>query len=109
MPLSPYEQRVLAVIENELGQDDPTLAASLRRGRPPSPIRREVPFWAGQLWVLTLALGALALHPLVLHLGVVGVGLLTGALVLPWLLNAARSARAQASLADGATDHDRSR
>jgi Protein of unknown function (DUF3040) len=113
MPLSPHEQRVLAGIENELDEDDPALAATLRYGRPPSLIRPEVPFWAGQLWVLTLVLGALALHPLVLQLGVAGVGLLTGALVLPWLLNAARSARARAGAPStpggGAAGQDRPR
>ena len=104
MPLSPHEQRALAVIEKELGQDDPALAAALRRGRPPSPILREMPFWAGQLWVLALLLSALAVHPLLFQLGVFGIGLLTAALVLPWLVNAARSARASATVADGPSD-----
>ena len=49
MPLTPYELRALADIERELGTEDPVLAAALRRGRPPSPVRRDVPFWAGQL------------------------------------------------------------
>jgi hypothetical protein len=90
MPLTPYELRALADIERELGTEDPVLAAALRRGRPPSPVRRDVPFWAGQLWVLTLLLAALVLHPLLFELGVFGIGMLTVALVLPWLLNAAR-------------------
>lgn len=90
--LSAHEKQVLAEIEEGLGNDDPALAASLRTGRAPSAIRREVPFWTGQLWVLTLLLAALALHPLVVGLGVLGVGLLTVGLVLPWLWNAARSA-----------------
>ena len=33
---------------------------------------------------------ALVLHPLLFELGVFGIGMLTVALVLPWLLNAAR-------------------
>ena len=94
MPLSPHEQRALAVIEKELDHDDPALAAALRRGRPPSPILRELPFWAGQLWVLVLLLSALAIHPLLFRFGVFGIGLLTVAMVLPWLVNAPRLARA---------------
>lgn len=90
MPLTPYELRALADIERELGTEDPALAAALRMGRRPSPIRREVPFWAGQLWVLVMLLAALALHPLLFELGVVGIGLLTVALALPWLVHAAR-------------------
>ena len=102
MPLTAREQRILAAIEDELGHGNPGLVAALRSGRPPSPIRQQVPFWAGQLWVLTALLGALAVHPLLFELGVAGVGLLTGALVLPWLVTAARSAQRPA---DGAAHH----
>jgi hypothetical protein len=34
MPLTPYEQRALATIEDRLGSDDLDLASALRRGRP---------------------------------------------------------------------------
>ena len=88
------------MIEKELDHNDPALAASLRRGRPPSSIRRDMPCWAGQLWVLVLLLTALAIHPLLYPLGLFGIGLLTMALMLPWLVNAARSARARPTFAD---------
>jgi hypothetical protein len=88
------------VIEKELDHDDPALAASLRRGRPPSSVRRDMPFWAVQLWVLVVLLSALAIHPLLYPLGVFGIGLLTAAIVLPWLVNAARSAQARPTVAD---------
>jgi hypothetical protein len=32
VPLTPYEQRALATIEDRLGTDDPDLASALRRG-----------------------------------------------------------------------------
>ena len=81
MPLTPYEQRALATIEDRLGTDDPDLASALRRGRPASELRR----WARPLVALAVVSLVLAVHPLVVELDPLGVGLLTGALVLPWL------------------------
>jgi hypothetical protein len=85
MPLTPHEQRALATIEDRLGADDPSLATALRRGRPASELRR----WVRPVAVLVAVSLVLAVHPLVVELDVLGVGLLTGALVLPWLVYAA--------------------
>ena len=85
MPLTPHEQRALATIEARLGADDPNLATALRRGRPTSELRQ----WVRPVAVLVVVSLVLAFHPLVVELDVLGVGLLTGALVLPWLVYAA--------------------
>jgi Protein of unknown function (DUF3040) len=83
--LTPHEQRALATIEDGLGADDPGLATALRRGRPVSELRR----WVRPAGVLVALSVVLAAHPLVVELDVLGVGLLTGVLVLPWLVYAA--------------------
>ena len=85
VPLTPYEQRALATVEDRLGTDDPDLASALRRGRPASELRR----WVRPLVALAVVALVLAVHPLVVELDPLGVGLLTGALVLPWLVYAA--------------------
>jgi len=82
VPLTPHEQRALATIEDRLGADDPGLATALRRGRPASELRR----WVRPAVVLVAVSIVLAVHPLVVELDVLGVGLLTGVLVLPWLV-----------------------
>ena len=82
VPLTPHEQRALATIEDRLGADDPGLATALRRGRPTSDLRR----WVRPSIVLVAVSIVLAVHPLVVELDVLGVGLLTGVLVLPWLV-----------------------
>lgn len=92
MPLSPHEQQILDRIEHELHTHDAALAASFRTSPPPGPAPRPVPFWAGQLGVLTLVLGVLVLHPLVLPLETLGIGALTAAMILPWLAHTALSA-----------------
>ena len=81
MPLTPSERRALATIEDRLGSDDPDLASALRRGRPAPALRR----WVRPLVALAVVSLVLAVHPLVVELDPLGVGLLTGALVLPWL------------------------
>jgi hypothetical protein len=43
VPLTPYEQRALATIEDRLGSDDPDLASALRHGRPAPALRWELP------------------------------------------------------------------
>jgi hypothetical protein len=80
VPLTPYEREALATIENGLGADDPDLASALRRGRPASELRR----WRRPLVALAVVSLVLAVHPLVVELDVLGVGLLTAVLVLPW-------------------------
>ena len=81
MPLTPQEQRALATIEEGLGTSDPDLASALRRGRPASELRR----WKRPLVALAAVSSVLAVHPFVVELDVLGVGLLTAALVVPWL------------------------
>ena len=61
VPLTPYEQRALATIEDRLGADDPDLAATLRRGRPASELRR----WTRPVVALVAVSVVLAVHPLV--------------------------------------------
>ncbi|WP_308259505.1 DUF3040 domain-containing protein [Pseudonocardia sp. H11422] len=92
MPLSPREQRILAGIEDQLGQMDPALAATFARTRlPSSSPRRWFPRWfplpAAHTGLLVLVL--LVAHPLALELGPAGVGLLTAAMVVPWMVSAA--------------------
>lgn len=82
MPLTPYEQRALATIEDGLGADDPGLATALRSGRPASELLR----WKRPVLALVAVCAVLAVHPLVVELDALGVGLLTAALVLPWLV-----------------------
>ncbi len=104
MPLSPREKQILAEIEHELQAQDPALSATFASA-PPHPLR--VPFWAGQLCVLTLVLGVL-----VFPLEIVGVGVLTVALILPWLAHTALTAAKRAddrpprTPRPGLTDHD---
>ena len=86
VPPTPYEQRALATIEDRLGADDPGLATALRGGHPASDLRR----WRRPVAALVVILLVLAVHPLMVEPDALGAGLLTGALVLPWLVYTAR-------------------
>jgi hypothetical protein len=92
MPLSPQEERALAALEEELA-DDPALAAVL--GAKPSASPSYLPSTRTTLHVVSLlvALGALIAagtlvgdRPLVL-------GVVTAALLVPWLVWVAGSRR----------------
>lgn len=94
MPLSPREQRILAGIENRLGESDPALTAAFARARLRSAFWQWYPLSARHTWLLIVALLTLiALSPLALHLGPAGVGVLTALLIVPWLVSAARVGR----------------
>ena len=87
MGLSRREQQILAAIENELSENDRALTARFTTAG----FRRRVPFSPGHTVALVLALVALiVLHSAALELGVVGLGVLTFALIVPWLVSAAR-------------------
>jgi DUF3040 family protein len=88
MPLSPREQRILAGIENRLGESDPALTATFARSRLRSAFWQWYPLSARGTWLLVAALLALVvLSPLALQLGPVGLGLLTAVLIVPWLVS----------------------
>lgn len=93
MSLSPREQRILAGIETELGENDPALAATFTQAQLPSSFEQRFPLSPRHTCLLVLALLTLIiLHPLALQLGAVGLGILTGALIVPWLVSATRGA-----------------
>jgi Protein of unknown function (DUF3040) len=95
MSLSPYEQRALAALEENLRADDPTFAAVLAAPAAPT---ASVPSALRARDVLTLlvALGG------VITAGVLAAGrpavlaVVTGALLVPWLVVVARSAARRA-------------
>jgi Protein of unknown function (DUF3040) len=92
MSLSRREQQILAGIENELGADDPALAATLTQARPSASFWQRFPLSRGHTGLLILALLTLVvLHSLALELGAVGLGVLTAALIVPWLVSASRA------------------
>jgi hypothetical protein len=93
MSLSPREQRILAGIENELGEKDPALAATFTQARLPASFWQRFPLSARHTCLLVLALLTLVvLHRFALELGAVGLGILTGALIVPWIISASRAA-----------------
>lgn len=95
MPLTPDEKDVLTALEHQLRTDDPALAATLAHG-PRSPRRshgylllpaRQIALLIGALSVLAV-LGSTVAD----RFGVVGVGVATASLILPWLVTSARAA-----------------
>lgn len=99
MPLSPREQRILAEIEDQLGRKDPELSDLFRR--PPPAVPRGSPLSAAGLGCLVVVLLILVLvHPLVAAWGAGGVGLLTAALVVPWMIVTARAGASSAARSD---------
>jgi hypothetical protein len=94
MPLSPREQRILAGIENELGEADPALTGAFARARLQSSFWPWYPLSARYTCLLIVALLAqIVLNPLALQLGAAGVGILAVLLIVPWLVSASRTAR----------------
>lgn len=93
MPLTPRDQRLLAAIERDLTERDPDLAGAmsnphLARG----PGLRSVALRHTLLLVAGLAALGL-MSPVAAQLGTPAVALLTAAVVVPWLVSAARLAR----------------
>jgi hypothetical protein len=96
MPLSPRERRILAEIEDHLSQKDPELSDLFRR--PPPAVPQGSPLSAGGIGRLAVVLLTLVLvHPLAAAWGAGGVGLLTAALVVPWVVVTARAGAASAA------------
>ena len=92
MRLSPRERRTLAVIEDELERDDPGLATTFAETRLPLSFRQRFPLSKVHACLLIVALLTLVLlHSIALGLGPVGMGVLTGVLILPWLISASRA------------------
>jgi hypothetical protein len=94
MPLTPDEKDMLTALEHQLRADDPALAAALAHGpRPPRRSRghllaaRQIALLIGALSVLA-ALGSIVAD----RFGVVGVGVVTASLIVPWLVTSARAA-----------------
>jgi hypothetical protein len=92
MTLSAREQRILAEIEDQLNQSDPALSDLFSCRRLPPVVGRWHVLSPARLGLLVVVLVALVLaHPLAARWGATGVGLLTAALVVPWLVRAARA------------------
>lgn len=89
MPLSDREQRLLAGLEDQLNRQYPDLADRFRGPvAPPHPR----PMSDAGLGTLVVVLVTLVLaHPLAAAWGAGGVGLLTAALIVPWLVVTART------------------
>ena len=93
MPLSSREQEMLAAIENEFSENDPTLVAAFTETRSPSPVLQRFPLSARHTYLLILALLALViLHALVPQLSLAGSAILTGMLIVPWIVSASWAA-----------------
>jgi hypothetical protein len=96
MPLSPYETRILARIEEDLRTDDPHLAAALRA--PAQPVRRGPSMLSARraLGLVAVLIGLAVVSTIFgERLGVVGLGMLTSIAVVPWLVGATRAAEKQ--------------
>ena len=92
MRLSPRERRILAAIEDELESNDSTLAATFTESRLPLSLRQRFPLSKAHVYLLVFALLTLVLvQSIALRLGPVGLGVLTGSLILPWLISASRA------------------
>ncbi|MHA6781098.1 DUF3040 domain-containing protein [Pseudonocardia saturnea] len=92
MSLSPREQRILAGIEDDLGGQDPALAARFTRSHHMSAVGIRFPLSPVHTGALLLALLLLiAVHAIAGDLVPAGTGLLTWALIAPWMVSAARA------------------
>ncbi len=108
MPLTPDEKDVLTALEHQLRTDDPALAAALAHG-PRSPHRshghrvpaRQIALLIGALSVLA-ALGSIVAD----RFGVVGIGVVTASLIVPWLVASARAAARRHDPVSTAAPHE---
>lgn len=103
MPLSPYEQQLLAAIEKDLTDRDPRLARTMTRNAPRSSELRRFPLRRRHLAALAAALLTLILvHALAGQIHPAASAALTCGLLVPWLVGAARAvARAAAASGGG--------
>jgi Protein of unknown function (DUF3040) len=92
MRLPSRERRILAAIEDELESNDSTLAATFAESRLPLSLRQRFPLSKAHVYLLVFVLLTLVLvQSIALRLGPVGLGVLTGSLILPWLISASRA------------------
>ena len=89
MPLTPDEKDALIALERQLRGDDPALAATLARGPRPGHahalLARQIATLLGALLVLV------GIGPFVADtFGIIGVGVVTSLVIVPWLVAAAR-------------------
>lgn len=94
MPLTPDEKDTLTALERQLSTDDPALAAALAHGPRPLPRSRRYLLPARQVALLIGALSVLAVLGSIVadRFGVVGIGVVTASLIVPWLITSARAA-----------------
>lgn len=93
MTLSHREQEILDEIAHGLTEQDPALVAELARSRPHVRSSLPVPLSVRDVGLLVLALVVLVLvSPVVGEFGATGTAIVTGALIVPWLMISARSA-----------------
>jgi hypothetical protein len=98
MRLSPRERKILAAMEDELEKNSPALAVTFAETRLPLSFRQRFPLSKAHVFILFLVLLAVVLlHSIALGLGPAGLGVLTGAVILPWLISASRANTAVAS------------
>lgn len=98
MSLSPREEQALATLESALRADDPALAAALAATPPPWALvrLRHVVSLSAALLVLVVGTALLGTRP-----GILVTGVVTTALVVPWLLFTVRSVAGAAVRAAG--------
>ena len=93
MTLSHREQEILDEIADGLAAQDPALIAEFGQSRPRVRSRLPVPLSIREVGLLVLALVVLVLvSPVVGEYGATGTAIVTGALIVPWLMISARSA-----------------
>ena len=93
MTLSHREQEILDEIADGLAEQDPALIAEFGQSRPRGRSRLPVPLSIREVGLLVLALIVLILvSPVVGEFGATGTAIVTGALIVPWLMISARSA-----------------
>jgi len=93
MTLSHREQEILDEIARGLAEQDPALVAGSARSRPGVQSLPSVPLGERAVGALVLALIVLILvSASVGELGTAGTAIVTGALIVPWLVMTARSA-----------------
>jgi hypothetical protein len=91
MTLSHREQEILDEIAKGLAEQDPALVAGLARSRPGVQSRPSFPLGPRAVGALVLALVVLILvSASVGELGTAGTAIVTGALIVPWLVVTAR-------------------
>ena len=93
MTLSRREEEILDEIADRLAEQYPVLIAEFARSRPRVRSRLPVPLSVREVALLVLALVVLILvSPVVGEFGATGTAIVTGALIVPWLMISARSA-----------------